>query len=270
MSLLLCRNSARLPYYIEKADTRIYSIQELCWFIYNYPLILTESPLDNELIAWIKNELSMGILAERLERLSEAGESTENMICLILREGNYYNIDEINSFKQKMSDLKKLDTERHLLAEASTYFRLGRFAEAGDLFCEAERYLRNKIKKNVTEDRNELSERLSDVICDEAVCRLRLFDDDRAKALLLEGAEMAENSRCAEYLYLMDEEKGAKYITEEKKAELSERREEARQKAMLGKNCREVAEIFEKDSVKRNEEIRKLISEWKSVYRKMV
>lgn len=270
MSLLLCRNNARLPYYIEKADTRVYSVQELCWFIYNYPLILTESPLEKELILWLKNELSMGILAERLEKLAEAGESVENMLCLILREGNYYSIDEINSFKQRVADLKKLSTERHLLAEASTYFRLGRYAEAGDLFYEAERYLRNKIKKNITEDRDMLSEALSDVICDEAVCRLRLFDDDRARALLLEGAGMAENSRCAEYLYLMDEEKGAQYITEEKKAELSEKREEARQKAMLGKSCREVAEIFEKDSVKRNEEIRKLISEWKSVYRKMV
>lgn len=270
MSLLLCRNCAARPFYIEKADLRIYSLQELCFIIYNYPLIITDDFISEELVSWIRNELSMGRLSERIKRLLEAEESQENILYLMLREGNYYNIDEINALKQRFVKFKNLPEERLLQATASTYFKLKRFAEACDIFAEIDRKLRDRIKKAKTEERNELFSKLSDTVCDEAVCKLRLFDDEGAKKLLIEGAEMAENSKCGKYLFLLDEKSGAKYVADEEKAKLRELREEARKKAMLGEGYKRVTDIFEKDSIKRDEEIKKLISEWKSVYRKMV
>lgn len=271
MSLLLCRTGAGVPFYMEKADIKLYSLQELCYFVYNYPLVMADDPVSDELVAWIKDGLSMGILAERLSRLKESGETVENLLYLILREGNYYSIEEINEFKQRLGEYLRLPYESLLPMKAASFFRLGRYCEAGELFKSAASLIREKIKRSVTEDRKaEQYKLLSELICDEAVCRIRLFDDDGARELLRESIKTADNERCREYLWLLDENAGGEFISEEKRSELAARREEAAHAALGNPGYLRVAAIFDKDSVKQKEETGKLVAEWKSTYRKMI
>lgn len=74
MSLLLCRREkVKHPFYIEVLGIHIYSSQELCYVIYHHPLLVMNDFVDASLFFFVKNELGLGFLAGRMEKLVEAG-----------------------------------------------------------------------------------------------------------------------------------------------------------------------------------------------------
>ena len=82
MALLLCTRDARNPFYNEKLDIRIWSLQELCYVIYNHPLLTLHGFVTPELADWLRDELSMGFLAARIRQLmaSAPGEGEEDQL----------------------------------------------------------------------------------------------------------------------------------------------------------------------------------------------
>ena len=69
MSLILCRQEpVTVPLYIEDLGIHIYSSQELCYVIYNNPLLVLEGFIDKRLTEFLRSELRMPFLAERVEK----------------------------------------------------------------------------------------------------------------------------------------------------------------------------------------------------------
>ena len=87
MSLLLCRREfVKHPFYIEILGIYIYSSQELCYVICNHPLLVMDGFVDKALFGFVKNELGMGAVAGRMEKLSETGSRPEEVLYLFLAE----------------------------------------------------------------------------------------------------------------------------------------------------------------------------------------
>ena len=85
MSLLLCRREkVKHPFYIEVLGIHIYSSQELCYVIYHHPLLVMNDFVDASLFFFVKNELGLGFLAGRMEKLVEAGGRPEEALYLFL------------------------------------------------------------------------------------------------------------------------------------------------------------------------------------------
>ena len=100
MSLLLCRREkVKHPFYIEVLGIHIYSSQELCYVIYHHPLLVMNDFVDASLFFFVKNELGLGFLAGRMEKLVEAGGRPEEALYLFLSECDYYTEKEIQKFK---------------------------------------------------------------------------------------------------------------------------------------------------------------------------
>lgn len=58
MSLILCRQEpVRHPFYIERLGVHIASSQELCYVIYQNPLLALDGFVDDRLIEFIRSEL---------------------------------------------------------------------------------------------------------------------------------------------------------------------------------------------------------------------
>ena len=90
MSLLLCRREfVKHPFYIEILGIYIYSSQELCYVICNHPLLVMDGFVDKALFGFVKNELGMGAVAGRMEKLSETGSRPEEVLYLFLAECDY-------------------------------------------------------------------------------------------------------------------------------------------------------------------------------------
>ena len=72
-SLILCHNKrAQQPYEIGRIHLRIYTIEELCYYVCNNLYLIDHTIMNRQLCEWISTELHLDALAEKLrEELSK-------------------------------------------------------------------------------------------------------------------------------------------------------------------------------------------------------
>ena len=78
-------------FYIERLGVHIASSQELCYVIYQNPLLVLDGFVDDRLIEFIRSELGLSFLAGKLEAWQRSGESQDELPIVILQECCYYN-----------------------------------------------------------------------------------------------------------------------------------------------------------------------------------
>ena len=108
MALILCKQQAAVPYYFEKLNIRLWSSQELCYLIYNYPLMVTDGLLSEDLIEWIGKGLMEKELSSRLRQAEAEGETEDNMLLMILGSLGYYTRPEINAYMDRLMEISRI------------------------------------------------------------------------------------------------------------------------------------------------------------------
>ena len=94
--LILCRQPmAATPFYIENASLNIYSLEELCYYIYHNTETLDPMLISDELLDWIDQELSFTALSERLRTQKRSGMPFHVQIETILSSCGYLTPAEI-------------------------------------------------------------------------------------------------------------------------------------------------------------------------------
>ena len=69
--IIICREkTAETPFVFLNTKVEIYTYEELCFYIYNNTVLISKSTLSEKLFSWIRDELGMTQLAERLFALS--------------------------------------------------------------------------------------------------------------------------------------------------------------------------------------------------------
>ena len=139
MALLLCNKGAKHPFYYEQLDIDLWSVQELSYVIYKYPVIVPADFVDRKLTAWLRDELNMGILAAKLEQFMNAGEdgNQERLLLMILRESNYYTQAEISRFENEYKKLRNVEKYSFLNLLGDTYLRMNRYGKAIESYEES-------------------------------------------------------------------------------------------------------------------------------------
>ncbi len=100
---MLCTKQSEIPYYIQSADINIYSLEELCYYLYNNLYFVDKEFFNQELCDYLKNELKQETLSQKLAYQIYQNARLTEMISLILLNGVYYSKEEIN----KLSDVLK-------------------------------------------------------------------------------------------------------------------------------------------------------------------
>ena len=135
MSLILCRQEpVTVPLYIEDLGIHLYSSQELCYVIYNNPLLVLEGFIDKRLTEFLRSELRMPFLAERVEKWLDSHGATEEILYLILKECNYYTPKEQAAYRQTVNGLKKLSEEEYEKRRADYFYGLDLFGKAVTIY----------------------------------------------------------------------------------------------------------------------------------------
>ncbi len=267
MSLLLCRKKADLPFVHGKLNIGIWSEQELCYVIYNYPLLCLRDFIDEPLFDWIDRELQLEKLAASLRANQRAGESAENQMLYILQECNYYDVREVIEFSSRMVELRKRSEDELVYLEGELLYRAEKYSLAYEKFAESIRLLDEQLKRSREEEElARLNQRKASVFCDMAVVKLRLGDRNKALELLISSELTYYNKRAVRMRYLVN---GAGDLGDNEKAELDAMKQEAAEAARESAEYKKLLELFEKDSVKVLKEARTYISRWKNNYRKM-
>lgn len=103
----LCRAPrARHPYYIEGIGVRLWSIEELCYYMKENVYLLDESVLNEKLCLWIDRELGLHKLAKLLARALENQAPAEEFILPIFRECGYLSGQELTVFQEQLSQIQ--------------------------------------------------------------------------------------------------------------------------------------------------------------------
>lgn len=109
---ILCQiKRAKIPYYIESISTNIFSIEELCFYLYHNVYLIDETIINELLCDWIRDELGLTKLYVRLYEHLDKEESFGNFILPIFKEINYLSHKDFQQLQDKITEIEMLPPE---------------------------------------------------------------------------------------------------------------------------------------------------------------
>lgn len=129
--MILCRSEySKRPYYIAGAAVNVYSIEEICYFLYHDIYLVGADFFCEELFHFIEKDIKEPELAKRLRFLQQNKAGLTELVLTILRYVDFYSEEEI---RRLASLIEKLDTQNvweRLKARADNYLSNGRYNSA--------------------------------------------------------------------------------------------------------------------------------------------
>ena len=130
-SLILCHNKrARQPYEIARIHMRIYTIEELCYYICNNLYLIDYTMVNRQLCNWIDRELELPKLAERLRDELRQNCTMEQFVLTILRESTIYATGDINKIQGILEHLQNLKDVERMKYKADSLQKSGEYETA--------------------------------------------------------------------------------------------------------------------------------------------
>lgn len=127
----MCGSSiAAQPYYIESVSLNIYSLEELCYYIENDTDRLDEGFFEEELYAWIEQELDCGSLAEGLRALADRKEPMASSVRLIMEESAYFEDEQKQEILRQLIELEGKEGFEKSRLRADRLLKNGRYAKS--------------------------------------------------------------------------------------------------------------------------------------------
>lgn len=131
MSIIYCGKSNNIGYYIKEADISIYSIQELAYFIYNFPMLISKSFINKNLILYLYNDLDMKDLSNEINEIYNVKDyNIEDVLKIILMNSNMYSQADITKFESRLIKLLQLDEDSFIKLAGDSLYRLEKYDKA--------------------------------------------------------------------------------------------------------------------------------------------
>lgn len=269
MSLLLCRQeSAANPYYVDFLGIHLHTSQELCYVIYQYPLLVLDGFVGEPLLTFLREELNQGFLALKLERWIKSGESRDEALLMILQECDYYTSPEINQYKQQIAGIRRMHAAEYHKLRADELFQLKQYGKA----VKAYRELLETPKDSYVDD-NFIGRIWNNV----GSCYARMFQLQKSFEAYEQAYARYQDPQILEKLYqltLLDDRlvlgDRLASLVEEKKEVWEQRITETRERASESESVHQLEDLFSKDSIKRQAGMSRQLRCWKQEYRSMV
>lgn len=103
---ILCQTRrAKIPYFIENIRLNIYSIEELCYYLYNNLYLIDQTLINERLCVWLQEELELPALAAKLRPHLGKFACAEDILYPIFKEINYLNYEELKALNIKLQEL---------------------------------------------------------------------------------------------------------------------------------------------------------------------
>lgn len=194
--LILCSGKRTdRPYVLPDSGERIYSIEELCYYIYNNVYSIEEAMFTASLIDWIGKELGLSERAEKLYTLKKQGADLKTLITVVLCSADYYTESEIKKLLSVIDEIRAMPSARRRYLKANAYLKRKLYSEAT---AEYESLL-------VSEDAINLDPKsYGDVLHNLAIAKLHLYGPGKALELFRQAYERNQRPESLkQYLYTL-------------------------------------------------------------------
>ncbi len=129
--VILCTGkTARNPYYFLSTGTRVYTIEELCYYIYHNIETVSEELACPELVDFLRHELGLEERADQLEKLFATHAGIKDIIVLILCSADFYEEEEIRLLLSELDSLNEMTPLQRKKRSADHYLESGQYREA--------------------------------------------------------------------------------------------------------------------------------------------
>lgn len=129
--IILCRSEeATKPYYMSSLGVNVYSLEELCYSIYNNIYLLSPSFVDEDMIRFLREQTKDQWLADELTFLKEKNAGLREIIITILLYTDYYTKDEIDDARALIDSISSLKIEERYKKRADNFLMNEKYESA--------------------------------------------------------------------------------------------------------------------------------------------
>ncbi len=179
--LILCSGTrTKIPYCFVATGIKVYSIEELCYYIFHHIYMIEEDIYSDALIDWIQLELKLAGRAERLRQLKQAKADVKTMVTFVLCSSDYYSESEIKGLLKKLDDIAAMPKIKRSCIKADNSLSEGQYTEAA---AEYEKIL------NSAEATDLAPEDYGDILHNLAVAKVHTVGLKQAAQYMLEAYE---------------------------------------------------------------------------------
>jgi len=145
---------AKKPYYMKELHIRIYSMEELCFYLCENVGLLDKGLLSEELVGWIDIQCGMDRLGKELYEILHFDGSVHCFVSAILSAVGYRSPEEIRLLEKRIKTYEQMDGISRKKAQADHLFLSGRYALAMERYTLLLQQIRNQMeqKENVPEE----------------------------------------------------------------------------------------------------------------------
>lgn len=130
-SLILCHSKrAKRPYEISRVHMRIYTIEELCYYLHNNLYLIDYTIMNRRLCDWLEDELELKDMAENLRKNLDQNASLEDFVLTILKGSDIYAPSELVKIQTLLGQLKNQKDVERSKYKGDTLFEAGEYASA--------------------------------------------------------------------------------------------------------------------------------------------
>ena len=116
-SLILChKKKASQPYKITRIHRKIYTIEELCYYLCNNLYLIDYTIMNEKICEWLYSELDMKELARDLLDLLQKNGTIEQFVLRILEQAKIYSepeMEHIRNVLDRLKDQKEIERRKY-------------------------------------------------------------------------------------------------------------------------------------------------------------
>lgn len=128
---ILCQTKrAELPYFVENISTNIYSLEELCYYLYHNLYLIDETIMNEELCRWIQEELELPGLAAKIRSKLGKFAVAEDIMYPVFKEINYLTYEELKGLNIRLQKMNDEAPELHKKQKADALMENGMYVHA--------------------------------------------------------------------------------------------------------------------------------------------
>ncbi len=147
-NLILCTGKkASYPFVFKETDIEVYTLEEMCYYIYNHIEAMTDELFDDKLLKWLEEQEQMQQISRKLERLIGRKNSLKDKVVTLLCSCDYYKEEEIRKLIKTMDYLENMPVLERYKRKGIYLLKQGRYKEAEKIFLEI---LKSKEAKQFT------------------------------------------------------------------------------------------------------------------------
>ncbi len=273
---ILCSGSrADTPYLIEETGYHIYTVEELCFYLYHNIYLITSDFFNYELISWLDKETKMSGLAAKLTSYKASRATLKDYVVAILCSTDYYEEKEIKDLIAVIDQIEGLPFIKRRKLRADKYLDYGRYRMA------AQEY------NNIMESREAsilTPVEYGNLLHNFAIALLRVGTFREAAAKLEEAYKLNQNPETLKLYLVVLKLLGSEKEYEERLAmmdipldaaqEAFNQFEQWKQEAESSPSYHLYEELSgfkeDKDTVRLFQEVEKVLAQWTSDYRRKI